>query len=202
MRLNFIDIYLISWSWAFDGWNSIWRTLLIGVFAYLSLVALLRVSGKRTLSKLNAFDLVITVAFGSTLASALTSQQVSLAQCVTAFALLVILQFIFTWLAVRSNRIQSLIKASPTMLFYKGEFLYNIMKKERVTEEELRAVVRENGSASMEDIAAIVMETDGSFSVIQKIQNGEYGSLRNLDEKFNTVKQDYKIPQVNEKGKP
>ena len=92
---------------------------------------------------------------------------------------------------MRSDGLQNLIKASPTLLFYNGNFLQDVMKKERVTEEELRAVVRNNGNASMQDVAAIVMETDGSFSVISDIQEGEFGSLHNLDERLKKVKQDY-----------
>ena len=51
----------------FQGWGGIARTLVVGVIAYAGLVLILRLSGKRTLSKLNAFDFVVTVAFGSTL---------------------------------------------------------------------------------------------------------------------------------------
>lgn len=193
-------LYLLSSTWFFSGWSGIWRTLLVGVCAYLSLVVLLHVSGKRTLSKLNAFDLVITVAFGSTLASALTSQRVSLAQCVAAFALLVIMQFILTWLAVRSKKVESLIKASPTLLFYKGSFLQDVLKKQRVTEEEIRAVVRKNGHASIDTIAAVVMETDGTFSVIDNIEKGDYGSLSTLNKRFPKVKQDYSAQQNADKN--
>jgi len=72
----------------FTGWQPIVRVLVIGTAAYVALVAVLRVSGKRTLSKLNAFDLVVTVAIGSTFASILTSKDLALAEGVTALALL------------------------------------------------------------------------------------------------------------------
>ena len=55
----------------FDGWSGILRMLAVGVPAYAALVLLLRIGGKRTLAKLNAFDPAVTVALGSTLASAL-----------------------------------------------------------------------------------------------------------------------------------
>jgi uncharacterized membrane protein YcaP (DUF421 family) len=45
----------------FDTWSDVWRTVAIGTAAYVTLVAVLRTSGKRTLAKLNAFDLVVTV---------------------------------------------------------------------------------------------------------------------------------------------
>ncbi len=62
----------------FDGFDVIFRTLLIGIMTYLSLIVILRVSGKRTLSKMNAFDLIVTVALGSILASIITSKDISL----------------------------------------------------------------------------------------------------------------------------
>ena len=78
----------------FGGWSDVARTLIVGTLAYAALIATLRVSGKRTLAKLNAFDLVVTVALGSTLASVLTSSSVALAQGVTAFVTLIGLQFV------------------------------------------------------------------------------------------------------------
>jgi uncharacterized membrane protein YcaP (DUF421 family) len=61
----------------FDSWDWLLRTLIIVVLAYGTLIALLRLAGKRTLTKLNAFDLVVTVALGSTLATALLSKDVA-----------------------------------------------------------------------------------------------------------------------------
>lgn len=85
----------------FDGWNGIARTLVVGMLAYLGLVVMLRLSGKRTLSKLNAFDLVVTVALGSILATILLSREVPLADGLVAFVLLIALQFAVTWTSVR-----------------------------------------------------------------------------------------------------
>ena len=64
----------------FDDWNGLLRTLVVGILAYIAIVVLLRVTGKRTLSKMNAFDFIVTVALGSTLATVLLSQDVALAE--------------------------------------------------------------------------------------------------------------------------
>ncbi len=69
------------------------RILIVGPLAYILLIVILRTSGKRTLSKLNAFDFVVTVALGSTLATVLLSKDVPLIEGVLAFAVLAILQF-------------------------------------------------------------------------------------------------------------
>lgn len=62
----------------FNAWSDIGRVLVVGGLAYAGLVLLLRLTGKRTLSKMNAFDLVVTVALGSTLATILLSKDVAL----------------------------------------------------------------------------------------------------------------------------
>lgn len=152
----------------FSEWIVLLRTVVIGVLAYFSLIALLRTTGKRTLSKMNAFDLVVTVALGSTLATVLISKDVALAQGVLAFALLISLQYLITWLSVRSARVRRMIKSEPRLLFYEGEFLRDAMHDERVNEEEIRQAVRSHGSMSLEDIVSVVLETDGSFSVMPR----------------------------------
>ena len=84
------------------------------------MVLLLRVSGKRTLTKMNAFDLVVTVALGSMLATVLLTKSVALAEGLTAFVLLIFLQFVLTWLSVRSRAVSRLVKSELTLLVYQG----------------------------------------------------------------------------------
>ncbi len=158
----------IDWSMIFDGWAPVIRTLVLGTLSYFSLIILLRVSGKRTLSKMNAFDLVVTVAFGSTLASILTSKNVALVQGVTAMALLILLQLICTFLAVRVRWFHRLIKAQPTLIFYRGQYLESTLKRQRVTKDEVVAAMRENGIASPDDVDAVVIESEGSLSILKK----------------------------------
>jgi uncharacterized membrane protein YcaP (DUF421 family) len=165
----------------FQDWAGLARTLIVGVLAYLALVFLLRIFGKRTLSKMNAFDLVVTVALGSTLATILLSKDVPLAEGVLGFALLIFLQFAITWLSVRSKAVSRLVKAEPAMLFYRGDFLWERMKAERVVEDEIQAALRTQGFASFGEVEAVVLETDGSFTVIPKPPSGMVPSaIKNL----------------------
>jgi uncharacterized membrane protein YcaP (DUF421 family) len=111
------------------------------VLAYAGLVVLLRISGNRTLSKMNSFDLVVTVAFGSTLSTILVNKDVSLAEGLTALALLVVLQLIVTWCSVRSRFISKVVETEPTMLLHDGALLHDAMRQVRVTKGEVRAAV-------------------------------------------------------------
>jgi uncharacterized membrane protein YcaP (DUF421 family) len=126
----------------FDGPVPLLRMLVVGVLAYVGQIVLLRLSGKRTLSKMTAFDLVITVAFGSTLATVLLSSSVSLTEGLLALALLAGLQFVVAWASVRA----------------------------RVTRKEVLQAMRNSGVVSVDDVAAVVLETDGSLNVRRSAQ--------------------------------
>lgn len=152
----------------FDSWSGLLRTLVVGVAAYVALVLLLRITGKRTLSKLNAFDLVVTVALGSTLASILTSKSVPLAEGLAALALLILLQLGVTWLSVRVAWFDRVIKAEPALLLRDGELLRSAMRRERVNEDEVLSAIRAAGGRSFEEAEAVVLETDGSLAAILK----------------------------------
>ncbi|AKH39501.1 membrane protein [Nitrosomonas communis] len=154
----------------FDSWDSILRTLVITILAYVVLIFLLRISGKRTLSKMNAFDFIVTIALGSTLATVLLNKSVSLADGVLALSLLIGLQFLITFFSVRSKRVSKLVKSIPTLLVYKGDLLQDAMRKERVNADEIYAILREKGISSIQDVDAVILETDGSLNVIKCIE--------------------------------
>ena len=150
----------------FSGWNGLWRTAILGVLSYVCLILFLRVSGKRTLSKMNAFDFIVTVALGSTLATILLNKQIALVEGLLALALLITLQFCVTWAAVRWPRLESLVKNEPALLVHLGEFLPAAMRRERVTESEIRSAVRGSGFSDIKPGLSVVLETDGTFSVV------------------------------------
>ncbi len=150
----------------FDGWEGLVRILIVGSAAYGGLVFMLRVSGKRTLSKMNAFDLVVTVALGSTLATVLLDRNVPLLEGLFALALLVFLQYSITWLSVRSKTIQNVVKSEPTLLVSDGRYLDAALRAQRVTREEVEAALRQQGISGLNAVVCVVLETDGSLSVV------------------------------------
>jgi uncharacterized membrane protein YcaP (DUF421 family) len=166
----------------FDTWFGLLRVLVVGTAAYAALVLLLRASGKRTLAKLNAFDLVVTVALGSTLATVLLSESVALAEGLLAFALLVGLQYAVAWSSVRFPRFDALVKSEPSLLLHRGRFLERAMRRQRVTREEVVSALRSSGLSRPEDAAAVVLETDGSLSVVAAAGGDQEATvLRGLD---------------------
>lgn len=164
----------------FDSWADIGRILAVGTAAYLSLVVVLRVSGKRTLAKLNAFDFVVTVALGSTLATIVLNSAVSWADGAVALALLAGLQLVVAWLGSRLPPIRTAVTARPTYLVKDGVVLEEVLRKQRVTRTEVYQAVRGTGNGAMEDVAAVVLETDGTLSVISRAQLGAGTALSDV----------------------
>ncbi len=156
----------MDWSgMLFEGWEGIVRTLLVGTMAYVLLVLVLRLSGKRTLAKLNAFDLVVTVALGSTLSAILLQESVALAEGATALGLLVLAQFGVTFASVRSKRFASFVRSEPTLLARDGAFCRHAMVRERITEEEADSAIRASGARGVESVDSMILESDGTISV-------------------------------------
>ncbi|MFN3353362.1 MAG: DUF421 domain-containing protein [Brevundimonas sp.] len=113
----------------FQGWSGPGRILLVGVLSYAALVLILRATGKRTLSKLNAFDLVVTIALGSTLSSIILDDQIALIEGLTALALLAFLQFAVAFTTARLPFLRRYITAEPTLLLYEGRLRPDALKR-------------------------------------------------------------------------
>ena len=83
-----------------------------------------------------------------------------------AFAVLAVLQFVIAWLAQRVSPVEAAIKATPRVLLLDGRIDQAALLDERVTVEEIKSAVRKGGLGDLRDVAVVILETDGSFSVI------------------------------------
>jgi uncharacterized membrane protein YcaP (DUF421 family) len=149
-----------------DGWQPIIRILIVGTLSYVAVIALLRYFGKRALTKMNAFDIVVTVAVGSAFASAVMTKDITLVDGIVAFVLLLVLQRAFAGLAIRLGWFGRYLKAQPLLIVYRGVILWDAAKKEQLGNLEILGGMRSKGIAAVEDVLAMVLEPDGSFSVI------------------------------------
>lgn len=164
----------------FDSWSAILRILLVGAASYTTLVVILRLSGKRTLAQLNVFDFVVTVALGSTLATILLSTDVSWAEGITALALLAALQLLVAWTSARWPRVRGVFTAEPALLLAGGRFRHDAMRRNRLTESELRQAVRMQGTGDLSQVEAVVLETNGKLSVITSSSYGDGSALEDV----------------------
>lgn len=161
----------ITFLW--NGWEAIIRILVVGILCYVALVIILKVSGKRTLASLTAFDFVVTVAIGAVFGRLLTAKDVSISEAVTAFILLATLQFLFSTLQMRFKAFRKMFTSRPMLLYYRGEFMEKTMKKQRVEKSELIGEARKKGYGNFEEIELIILENDATFSIIGKLTDSD-----------------------------
>ncbi len=164
--------------WSSDA-SKIAQMLVIGALFYVTLVLLLRIAGKRSLAKMNMFDFVVTVALGSILAN-IALAGTPLVDGILAIALLLSLQYLISWLSVRSKAFDRLIKSEPALLFYNGNYIESALKKERVSEREVDENIRAKGFTGKSEVYAIVLETTGELTVIGR-QEGERNDFSAMD---------------------
>lgn len=155
-------------NFLFDNWSTLVRTGTVGVAAYVILIVFLRISGNRILAKMNAFDLVVTISLGSTLSAILLNKDVALLQGALALGLLIGLQYLITWSSLRIGYIRRVVTGEPALLLFRGQYLPESLNRERVTKEDIRSAIRAAGLPALEDTEAVVLETDGTFSVVPK----------------------------------
>ncbi|HET7614111.1 MAG TPA: YetF domain-containing protein [Gemmatimonadaceae bacterium] len=149
----------------FDSWYYIGRAAALSALGFVAMVVMLRGSGKRTLSKLNVFDFVFVVACGSVLAATIISKDTTLAEGIVSLGVLVSIQVVLAKIAAYSPAAERIINGEPTLLFSNGRFIDYALKRERVTREEVRAAIREEGITNVEDVTAVVLENDGTLTV-------------------------------------
>jgi len=140
-----------------------------------------RISGKRTLAKLNAFDFVVTVALGSTL-SYMMLAMVPIIEGAIVLLLIIALQYIFAWTARSSKKIEKLINAVPSLIFYDGHFIEHAMAKEAITEGEIYSKIRNAGIDHIDEVKAVVMELNGEITVVRKSKGNGTSSLDDIED--------------------
>lgn len=89
-----------------------------------------------------------------------------------ALALLIALQFAVTWRSVRWTWLKRAVTGEPSLLLHRGRLLDDAMRRERMTEDEIHAAVRQAGFGALAGIEAVVLETDGTISVVASAQGG------------------------------
>ena len=165
----------------YDDLDSVLRILISAPLIYIFIIANIKLMGKRTTSQLNSFDWLVTVAMGSIVASVVMQKDTSLVSAVIAIFTMMGLQFIITKLMFKFSFWKKMIRSNPRLLLYEGEYIMSNMKKARIVESEILSAVREKGYADLNDVYAVVMETDASLSVITKKGKSDKTTLADVE---------------------
>lgn len=140
------------------------RTLAI----YFVTLAGIRLSGKREVGQMTPFDLVVLLLLANAVQNAMTGPDTTLQGGIAAAATLLLVNTLVARLSWRSRRVRVWIEGTPRLLVRSGRVLQQNMIEERLSIEELHQAFRENGVATVEDVALAVLEIDGTISVLKK----------------------------------
>jgi uncharacterized membrane protein YcaP (DUF421 family) len=138
----------------------------IVVFAFLYI--LMRVIGRRELSTLEPFDLILLVVLGDAVQQGLTQDDYSLTGAFLAIGTIAILQVGLSYTNLRFPRMRPLLSGEPIVVVQDGKPVERNLRRERVTIDDLMSAARRQNIATLDDVAWAVMETSGEITFIKK----------------------------------
>ena len=169
--------------WLSTDRNQIWLVVVSALVIFACVILIARVVGLRSFSKMSSFDFVVTLATGSIVASVAASST-SLANGVLALIVLYAAQWSIAQMRRRSGWGQRLVDNKPIALMLEGEFIEDNLTAARVTEDDVRAKLRQNNVHRIEDVRAVVLETTGDVSVLHgdgPVDDVVMGDVRGFD---------------------
>lgn len=152
----------------FDSVDTLARIVSTAIMVYILIVVTTKVFGKRSTSQLNNFDWIVTVMIGSLGASTILLENVPFVEGSASILVLYLLQFGVTKYTSVSPHFTNIILSEPRIVFYHGQFLPEAMRDERLNRQELESAMRYAGIHDLDDVEAIVFESDATLNVIAK----------------------------------
>ncbi len=150
----------------FTDWSSLYGPAVTALIMFPVLIALIRIFGKRSTSKLNNFDWIVTVAIGALTASSIAFSEVTIAVALLVIVLLLSLQWVVTHLVERSRALENAVQENASVLVFKGQLLDDVKESERVSKKEIDAAIRQAGLTRLNQVYALILESNAEFSVI------------------------------------
>ena len=152
----------------FDLTTPWWEIIVRTVVVYWVVLFLLRVAGKRELGQMTPFDLVVILVIANAVQNAMTGGDNSLIGGVIAAATLTAVNIAVERWGDRIPLLRRVLASEPTLLLQDGKTIAANLKREHIEIEEVEMAARQHGIADLADVAAAVLEEDGSISIIPK----------------------------------
>ena len=139
-----------------------------GIFVFVFLYVLMRMMGRRELSSLEPFDLILIIVLGDLVQQGLTQDDYSLTGAFLAIGTIAILQLTVSYANFRFPKLRPVLDGEPIVVVQDGKPIEKNLKRERVTIDDLAAAARQQNIAKIDDVQWAVMETSGAISFIKK----------------------------------
>lgn len=153
----------------FEDFESIKQIIIMATLVYFLIILILRNSGKRTLLELTAFDFLVTVTIGSIASTTILSSDTTFTDGLTALITLVLLKFLLSKANINFKFVSKILRSGPTLLYYNGKYLQKNIEEMRMTKEEIRQEVRIQSGNVIENIDAVILESNGKISAVSNV---------------------------------
>lgn len=154
-------------EWFEFSWEALGAIFISALCIYITVIAMTRICGKRSFSKMSSFDFAMTVAVGSIIATTILSKSVSLMDGIIGTIAVYLLQIGAAYIR-RNDTVKNVMDNQPLLLMDGPIILDDNLKKGRVAKSDLRAKLREANITELSEVKAVVFETTGDISVLHK----------------------------------
>ncbi len=138
------------------------------VVVYLSVLILLRISGKRQMGQMGVTEFVAILLISNAVQNSMNGGDNSLTGGLLLAVVLIAMSAAISFLTYRSRIFSSLFEGVPTLLVHKGKIIAKHLARERLRESDLKTLLRKQGVHDLSDVETAVLEADGTFSITRK----------------------------------
>jgi uncharacterized membrane protein YcaP (DUF421 family) len=142
--------------------------VLRSVYVFFLIFVVTRAVGRRELSSLEPFDLILLIVIGDLVQQGVTQSDYSLTGATTVIVTMALLTVLTAYLSFRFRRLRPVLEGEPVLLIADGELLHRHLRSERLTVEEIVAEARQNQIGSLDDVRFAVLETSGKISFLTR----------------------------------
>nr|WP_203247145.1 DUF421 domain-containing protein [Sporosarcina beigongshangi] len=145
-----------------------WETLLRTTLAFIVLLIMARVMGKKQISQLTFFHYVTGITIGSIAAEIAGQNETPFVDGIIAMIWWALLTLLMSYIALKSRKARILLDDKPTIVMFEGKLIEDAMKKSRLHLSDLNMMLREQNIFSIKDVQYAILETNGNLSVLKK----------------------------------
>ena len=142
-----------------------WEFILRALIVYVFLAVLLRITGRRQIGQLAPFDLVLLLVLSNAVQNSMNGGDNSVSGGVLSAVTLVGVNWLVGYVTYRNKRLARVIEGRPEVLIHNGHVYRDVMSRERLTQAELDAALRQAGCACVEDVHFAMLENNGQITV-------------------------------------
>ncbi len=145
-----------------------WEFVLRATVVYFVVLAMVRLSGKRTVGQFTPFDLIVVVLLGTAVQNSLIGEDVSLLGGLILAATLIAWNWLVGFATARSTMLDRIVEGSPVLLGRDGELFEAVLRRQNIGRLDVEEALRDNGIADVSGAALVTLEVDGTITVVPR----------------------------------